>query len=362
MRSAWLFLVGLICLPYLRAAGVMEVYVVDVEGGKSMLVVSPSGQAVLVDGGWGGFNNEKYVMIRPNGRDAARIAAVVKLAGVKQIDYFVVTHYDTDHIGGVPAAVAAIGVPVLHFADHGEPLAQDQVTQDEFRAYLDAVGKAKAQRIVVKPGDKLPIEGIEITVLTAAAKTLAAPLPGAGAANPPCANLGAAPPARGENPASVGLRYIFGAFRMVDLGDATKSVEYGLMCPNNLVGAADLLIVSHHGNDVSNSPQLIHALHPRAAILNNSYTKFGRPDAFRALRTSPGLEDLWQLHYAAEAGEGNNAPENLVANPQTAPDPASYGSVLGDQAHWIKVTARSDGSFTVLNSRNQYSKTYAAPK
>jgi competence protein ComEC len=362
MRSMRSLLLGFLLLASLRAADTLDVYVVDVEGGKSMLVVAPSGQCVLVDGGWGGFNDEKYVMTRRNGRDAGRIAAVVKLAGVKQIDYFVVTHYDTDHIGGVPAAVAALGVPVLHFVDHGEPQAQDQVTLDEYRAYLDAIAKSKAQRIIVKPGDTLPVKGVDITVLTSATKAIDKALAGAGAANPLCASLPAARPARGENPASVGLRYAFGKFRMVDLGDATKSVEYDLMCPNNRVGAADLLMVSHHGNDVSNSPQLIHALHPRVAILNNGYTKFGRPDAFRAIRSSPGLEDLWQLHYAVEAGDGNNAPENLVANPQREPDPASYGSVLGDQANWIKVSARPDGSFTVMNGRNRYSKTYAAQK
>jgi hypothetical protein len=160
----------------------------------------------------------------------------------------------------------------------------------------------------------------------------------------------------------VGLRYAFGKFRMVDLADATRDVEYELMCPDNRVGTVDLLMVSHHGNDASNSPQLIHALHPRVAIINNSATKFGRPDAFRAVRSSPGLEDLWQLHYALGAGDGNNTTEEMIANPQKELDPVSYGSVRGDQAKWIKVSARRDGTFTVVNSRNGYSKTYAVGK
>ena len=360
MRNVRLFLLGLVLAACLPAADTLDVYVVDVEGGKSMLVVAPSGQAVLVDGGWGGFNNEKYVTIRPSDRDAGRIAEIAKLAGVKQIDYFVVTHYDTDHVGGVPRAVAKLHVPVLRFIDHGEPQTQDKVALDEYQAYLATIAKAKAQRVSVKPGDRVPIEGVDIVVVTSATKFIDSPLPGAGASNPLCAGLPTGRPSRGENAASVGLRYTFGQFRMIDLGDVTRGVEYDLMCPDNRVGTVDLLMVSHHGNDASNSPQLIHALHPRVAILNNSATKFGRPDAFRAIRTSPGLEDLWQLHYAMDAGDGNNAPEDLIANPQKEPDPASFGSVLGDQAKWIKVSARRDGAFTVTNTRNSLSKTYGA--
>jgi len=362
MRSMRFFLLGFILLACSPAADTLNVYVVDVEGGKAMLVAAPSGQSILVDAGWGGFNDEKYVMTRRNDRDADRIAEIVKLARVKQIDYLVVTHYDTDHVGGVPQAVAKLHVPVLHFIDHGEPQTQDQVTLDEYRAYVAAIAKAKAQRITAKPGDRIPIKGLDVEVLTSAAKVIDRPLAGAGAANPSCAGVTRGRSARGENPASVGLRYAFGKFRMVDLADATRDVEYELMCPDNRVGTVDLLMVSHHGNDASNSPQLIHALHPRVAIINNSATKFGRPDAFRAVRSSPGLEDLWQLHYALGAGDGNNTTEEMIANPQKELDPVSYGSVRGDQAKWIKVSARRDGTFTVVNSRNGYSKTYAVGK
>jgi competence protein ComEC len=362
MRSIRFLLLGFIFLASLPAADTLNVYVVDVEGGKAMLVVAPSGQSMLVDAGWGGFNDEKYVMTRRNDRDASRIAGIVKLAKVKQIDYLIVTHYDTDHVGGVPGAVSKMGVPVLHFIDHGEPQTQDQVALNEYQAYLTAIAKSKAQRISVKPGDTIPIKGVDITVLTSATKVIDSPLTGAGASNPLCAGLPTARPIRGENPSSVGLRYVFGNFRMVDLGDVTRGVEYDLMCPNNRVGTADLLMVSHHGNDMSNSPQLIHALHPRVAIMNNSFTKFGRPDAFRALKSSPGLEDLWQLHYAQDAGEGNNTTEDMIANPQKELDPISFGSVRGDKANWIKVSAQRDGAFTVVNSGNHYSKTYTVRK
>jgi competence protein ComEC len=358
MKSMRFLLLNLLLLACLPAADRLDVYVVDVEGAKSMLVVTPSGQSMLVDAGWAGLNDEKYVVTQPNDRDADRIVEIVKLAKVKQIDYFVVTHYDTDHVGNVPRAVAKLPVPVLNFIDHGEPQTQSQTALNEYQAYLDTINKAKAKRISVKPGDRISMKGVDIVVVTSAAKVIDSPLPGAGAANPLCAGLPPGRPSRGENPASVGLLYTFGKFRMIDFGDVTKGVEYDLMCPNNRVGTVDLFMVSHHGNDASNSPQLVHALHPRVAIMNNGAKKFGRPAAFQAIKTSPGLEDLWQMHYGLDAGDGNNTAENLIANPQKEPDPTCFGAVLGDQGKWIKVSAQRDGTFTVVNSRNSYSKTY----
>ena len=84
------FLLGLMLTALLPAAKTLDVYFIDVEGGQATLIVSPSGQSMVVDTGWAGFNN----------RDADRIAAAAKLAGVKQVDYLVITHFHTDHVGG----------------------------------------------------------------------------------------------------------------------------------------------------------------------------------------------------------------------------------------------------------------------
>jgi len=63
---------------------------------------------------------------------------------------------------------------------------------------------------------------------------------------------------------------------MIDLADLTGTREYDLVCPANKIGAVDLYLVSHHGIDTSGSPQLVHALHPRVAIMNNGARKGGR--------------------------------------------------------------------------------------
>src|SRR5258708_11914731 len=104
MRAIFL---GLVLLSVLPAAKTLDVYFIDVEGGQATLLVSPSGQSMLVDTGWSGFKN----------RDADRIAAAAKLAGIKQIDYLVITHFHTDHVGGVPQLAAKL--PIKHFVDHG---------------------------------------------------------------------------------------------------------------------------------------------------------------------------------------------------------------------------------------------------
>src|SRR3954464_4536075 len=69
----------------------LQIYSIDVEGGQATLLVSPSGQSMLVDTGWPGFN----------GRDADRIVSAARSAGLHQIEYVVITHYHVDHVGGV---------------------------------------------------------------------------------------------------------------------------------------------------------------------------------------------------------------------------------------------------------------------
>ncbi|HXA51766.1 MAG TPA: MBL fold metallo-hydrolase, partial [Candidatus Acidoferrum sp.] len=90
------------------AAQNLKVYAIDVEGGKATLYVSPSGESMLLDTGYDGNN----------GRDADRILAAAHDAGVKQIDYLVITHYHGDHMGGV--AQLAARIPIRNFVDHGK--------------------------------------------------------------------------------------------------------------------------------------------------------------------------------------------------------------------------------------------------
>jgi competence protein ComEC len=323
----------------------LEIYFADVEGGQSTLFVSPSGQSLLVDTGWAGT------------RDAGRIAGVAKLAGVSQIDYLVLTHYHGDHAGGVVELASRI--PIKNFVDHGPTQEETRNVPQTYAAYLTV--REKGQHILAKPGDKLPIQGIEVQVVSAAAETIAKALPGAGAANQTCADFKAKdevadPLVAGENKASVGMIISLGKFRLADFGDLTWNKEHDLACPNNLVGTVDVYVVSHHGQDISSLPMLVYAMHPRVAVMDNGAKKGGAVATFETLKKSPGLEDLWQLHYAVDAGD-HNAPEQLIANLGTG-GTAQTGVPDETTANYIRLTARADGGFSVTNSRNGYHKDY----
>jgi beta-lactamase superfamily II metal-dependent hydrolase len=335
MRAFKIALLTLASAALLPAAKNLEIYLIDVEGGQATLFVAPSGESMLVDTGWSGNNS----------RDANRIAAAAKHAGVKAIDYLLITHFHEDHVGGVPQL--ARKMPIRNFIDHGESVEHDQRAKELYNAYVEY--RAKGNHILAKPGIAIPIKGLDVKVLTADGDEIENPLPGAGQANPLCAADRLQAPDATENARSVGTIITFGNFRALDMGDLTWNKEHELVCPNNKVGTVDLYIVSHHGSDLSGSPAFVQGIHPRVAIMDNGARKGGSPSTWQIIHASPGLEDIWQLHYAISGGKDNNAPDTFIANTDE----------LGDQANWIHVTVRPDGSFTVTNTRNKYSKTYA---
>jgi competence protein ComEC len=327
----------------------LDVYFIDVEGGQSTLLVSPSGQSLLIDAGW------------PGARDADRITGVAKQAGITQIDYLVLTHYHVDHAGGVPELASRI--PIRNFVDHGPTDDKLVDVPKYYAAYLTV--RAKGQHILAKPGDKIPISGIDVQIVSAATKTILEPLPGAGAANPMCADFQPKdevkdPMVGGENKNSVGMIISLGKFRMADFGDLTWNKEHDLACPNNLVGTIDLYVVSHHGKETSSLPMLVYGMHPRVAVMNNGANKGAEIPTFETLKHSPGLEDLWQLHYGVEAGP-RNSPEQFLANLGTEGTKDS-GVPNEMPTNYIKLSARPDGSFTLTNTRNGFSKEYGAHK
>lgn len=311
----------------------LQIYSIDVEGGQSTLIVDPANESLLVDAGWPGFD----------GRDADRILAAAKAAGITHIDYLVVTHYHRDHVGGVPQLASRISIGA--FVDHGPEQEHSDATRTDYANYLKVLGQSK--HILAKPGDLLPFKGMRVQFLTAAGEAITSPLPGAGKPNPLCAAEPEAPVDPTENAQSVGMVITYGHFRFIDMGDLTKRKERNLVCPNNLIGTVDLYLTTHHGLDLSNSKAFVDAIHPRVAIMNNGAHKGGSPSAWQIVHDSPGLEDLWQLHYAIDGGKDHNVSEDRIAN-------------LGeqDEGNYIKASAKADGTFTVINTRNKFEKTY----
>ncbi len=403
-----------------RNTKALEIWVLDVEGGKAALYVTPTGQTAIIDTGF------------PGARDLDRIMAAIADAGVKQIDYLVSTHYHVDHIGNL--VELAKRVPVSTFVDHGAtvegpdvpqvPAGPDGVPITKPReqiqgfqgAYADLYNKAK--RIVVKPGDRLPITGVEWRIATSAGKVLKSPaLPGGGKPNPYCTNYKPMEGTAGFNDPddaqSVGSVIVMGQFRAADFGDLWRPKELELMCPNNPLGTVDLLFANSHGAIASGSLPFVHGLQPRVVLMQNGTRKGGAPDPMKTILAAPGLENLCQMHWSYNAGVDVNTPGLFIANiedaatiagaltapprgggpgaargaspatppvaaappatpPAAAPEPGGQpapaapargggrGNATGHSpAYWLKVSAYPDGSFTIANPRNGFSKTYA---
>lgn len=333
MRAVLCLLSILLSFP-VWAAKDLQFYFVDVEGGQATLIVTPKGESVLVDTGWPGFNR----------RDADRIGKAAKEAGVKHIDYLIVSHFHGDHVGGITQLIEKL--PVRTFVDHGPNVETSKNAMDLNAAYEAALKTGK--RLSVKPGDLLPLKDVKLTFISSNGEKIPTPLSGAGA-NGVCPADGAYPEDKSENARSVGFILQYGKFRFADFGDLTSAKERNVVCPKNLVGTVDLYLTNHHGLDTSNSPEFVHSIRPRVAVMNNGARKGGSPKAWNVVRSSPGLEDLWQVHFAVAGGKETNSPEPMIAN-------------LDEQCQgdYLKVTATQGGAMTVWNSRNKYTKTYAA--
>ncbi len=321
------------------SGGTLRVYFVDVEGGQATLFVTPAGQSLLIDTGWPGNDH----------RDANRIAAAAKKAGVKKIDYVLITHYHEDHVGGFPQLLDRIAVGAV--IDHGPNRELDKgVTERDYDAYEKAVTAAKIKRITAHPGDVLPIIGMKATVVSADGNLIKDPLDGGGQADPYCKDSETRPPDETENARSVGVQIVFGKLKLLDLGDLTWDKEMELMCPANRLGTVDVLVVSHHGWSQSSSPALVDAVGARVAIMDNGAKKGGSTPTLDTIKKAPGLETLWELHYSEEGGKGHNTAKEYIANPQ------------GVDGNYLELIGRGDGSFDVLNSHTKQTKHYAATR
>src|SRR5579864_6606839 len=151
MTRSLIIALALLTSALTASARNLEIYWIDVEGGGATLIVTPQGQSLLVDTG----------NPTPDDRDAKRIFEATKQAGLKKIDYLLITHFHGDHVGGVPALAKMI--PIEHFLDHGDSVETENLERRTVWEAYKAVAAGK--RTTLKPGDKLPVKGLDALVV-----------------------------------------------------------------------------------------------------------------------------------------------------------------------------------------------------
>jgi len=330
----------------------LEIYWVDVEGGAATLLISPTGESMLIDTGF-----------EVDGRDAKRIYAAAQQARLKKIDYVVISHYHADHVGGLAALSKMI--PLGKFYGRGDEI--EPVNQK----WLDSYRAASAgKRTIVKPGDRIPIKGIEVLVVSSDGKLLDKPLTGGGP-NALCANAEQKAPAGPENQYMVGTLITFGRFKLLALIDLDWEKEMELVCPVNKLGTVTLYQSGRHGSfDGAGSPALLGAIRPQVAVINNGPRKgLGQVDdtarsitpagikvtpyernAYARLSKIPGIEGIWQGHLSLlDKDPSHNTSPDMIANLDDTAD---------CKGNWIKASVEPSGRLTITNGRNGFSKSY----
>ena len=327
------------CGGALAAPRTLDIYFIDVEGGAATLIVTPTGQSLLIDTGF------------PGDRDAGRIAHVARdVAGLKQIDHCVITHWHRDHVGGV-APLSKL-IPIRNFYDHGLPqtVASDMQVENIEAYKLTTQGKS----VTLKPGDEIKLQRspkflppLDVRVIAASGVVL-----GEQSSLPqirPCGeDFQSKPEDTSDNANSVGFLLTFGRFKFFDGGDLTWNVENRLACPKNLVGPVDVYQVDHHGVDASNNPGLVLALDPRVAVVDSGPRKGAEAGTFATLSRLPAIEAIYQLHRNLRTTAKDNTMAAYIANEEEE-----------CQGNFIQLSVEPDGkSYRVSIPAKRFSRRF----
>jgi competence protein ComEC len=316
----------------------LDVYWVDVEGGAATLLVTPAGETVLWDTGY------------PGDRDADRVKkAVTEFAGLSKIDHLIITHFHQDHYGALKDIIKRVPVGTLYERDVDK--APDK---EKTHAEIPPYKQAKVdKRVRIKPGDLLPLKqapgAAKLTVQFLGMEEKFIKAKGSKANAVLCKDNQVKDPDGGDNRNSVVTLVTFGPFRFFEGGDLTWNTEGALVCPTNRVGGPiDVFQINHHGLDQSNNPVLIKTLAPTVAVVNNGPRKGNDPNSFAALKATPSIQTIYQLHRNVRVPpEGNTAAELTANQNETC------------EGNHVKLSVEPDGKkYALAVPATKHEKTY----
>jgi competence protein ComEC len=291
----------------------------------------------------------------PGGRDSERIFKVAtQVAGLKQIDHLITTHFHIDHYGG--AAGLAEKMPIKRIYDKGIPrtLSEDIAFASRIASYR----QIQADRITLQPGTRIGLKSLPKGVAKLSLHCLGADQKFVDKATSPvhmaaCNTATDKPVDKSDNANSTVFMMEFGSFRFFDGGDLTWNVEKTLVCPDNLPGEVDVFQVNHHGLDQSNNPVLIKALSPTVAVINNGTRKGCGPETFTALKNTPSVQAIYQLHKnLREDGATINTEAEKIANLEE-----------NCAASYVKLSVEPDGKkYTLAIPANKHQQSFVSKR
>ncbi|QFU81350.1 ComEC/Rec2 family competence protein [Natronorubrum aibiense] len=240
--------------------GQLEVHHIDVGQADSTLLVTPTGETILIDtGDW-----------RADGQE---VIDYLETQDIDRIDHLVATHAHADHIGGHAAVIE-------HFEEHGEGVGAVYDsgvvhTSQTYEGYLDAIEDHEVTLIQVSEGYTLDLEDerVEATVL-----------------NPPENESGV-----GLDANSVALAVEFRSFSYLTTGDVDETAERRLLETHDDGLAADAYQAGHHGSSTSSTLPFLERVDPEIAVISSPLeSQYGHPhDEVLESFAERGIETYW---------------------------------------------------------------------
>jgi beta-lactamase superfamily II metal-dependent hydrolase len=274
----------------------LTVHFFDVGQGDAALVISPAGKTVLIDGG-------------PPEAGAAlarRLRTLVK----GPLDLVILTHPHLDHLGGLPAAVRAVGA--RRYMDPGF----DHPSR-AYRNLLELMGDEVGQVLTPEPDPRRPEalvqvglgEGVSLSILW-----------------PRVPQVPFLKRTRSDaNSNSIIVRLTYGSTAMLLMGDAEQDTEERLLEDGRELSAA-LLKVAHHGGAYSSSAPFLQAVRPRYAVIScGKGNDYGHPSAKTLARLRAVGAQVLRTDRQGEVtavSDGTRLTVSASRGAATAPPPA----------------------------------------